>query len=372
MNDNLLSVSSKFRKLQEDIERISHSLQPSYVDVYTRLDQLLSPIQQFHLENARLATERIAQIANANRHWQEMVEQVTASSRVFSDLGQMHETWRRSLIPIQNQIAALQAETKLSLGCVAHRLTASEQLFAGLDFEAIRRSVALPELTTLKLQDSITTLTTTYAALAESIHTYPDIARLPDFSLPGAAREIFVTGHALRVFATSDEPHEDPQAAQLQLVTELEEETSVCIELLETLDPRLATPYRGARDALHSGNPDRVRHILSSLRELWNHVLRRIAPDKDVLAWVGSSNRDLLRDGRPTRKARVLYVCRNLNHGPLTDFVDHDTRALVKLLEFFNRVHELESELSDTQLRAILLRTDSGLTYVLQIWKDSR
>jgi len=38
-----------------------------------------------------------------------------------------------------------------------------------------------------------------------------------------------------------------------------------------------------------------------------------------------------------------------------------------KLIELFNRVHELETELTDEQLRAILLKTDSWLMYILQI-----
>jgi hypothetical protein len=134
----------------------------------------------------------------------------------------------------------------------------------------------------------------------------------------------------------------------------------------------LATPYAGARAALGSDNPDRARHILSSLREFWNHLLRQIAPDDQVLAWVPQDETDLLHEGRPTRRARVLYICRNLNHAPLSDFVVHDTRALVKLVEFFNRVHQLESELTDEQLRALLLRTDSWLTYILNIWEGSR
>ena len=41
--------------------------------------------------------------------------------------------------------------------------------------------------------------------------------------------------------------------------------------------------------------------------------------------------------------------------------------ALVKLIELFNRVHELETALTDEQLRAILIRTDSWLMYILQI-----
>ena len=82
-------------------------------------------------------------------------------------------------------------------------------------------------------------------------------------------------------------------------------------------------------------------------------------------------HKDLLHEGKPTRHARVLFVCRELNNDPLTDFLMHDTRALVKLIELFNRVHELETQLSDEQLRAILLKTDSWLMYILQISVDN-
>lgn len=44
-----------------------------------------------------------------------------------------------------------------------------------------------------------------------------------------------------------------------------------------------------------------------------------------------------------------------------------DTRVLVKLIDLFNRVRELETKLTDEQLRAILLKTDSWLIFILQI-----
>ena len=100
--------------------------------------------------------------------------------------------------------------------------------------------------------------------------------------------------------------------------------------------------------------------------------MRRLAPDELVFQWIPENKRhDFLHEGRPTRRARVLYICRKLNNDPLTEFLTHDTRALIKLIELFNRVHELESELTDEQLRAILLKTDSWLMYILQIWGNS-
>lgn len=96
-------------------------------------------------------------------------------------------------------------------------------------------------------------------------------------------------------------------------------------------------------------------------------MLRLLAPDEHVLSGVPRNDKDLLRKERPTRRPRVPHIYRNLNYKPLTDFVDQDTCALFKRLEVFNRVHELELELTDEQLRALQLRTDSWLMYILQI-----
>ena len=191
------------------------------------------------------------------------------------------------------------------------------------------------------------------------------------FILLGATRESYTASFTLETLPPWNERDEDETV--IQLVTEAELETLGCIDLLQQLDPSLARLYIGARDALHGNNVDRARHILSSLRELWNHLLRRLAPDDLVAAWIpGVSNqKELLYDDKPTRRARVVYVCRELNSDPRTAFLTHDTRALVKLLELFNRVHELETALTDEQLRAILLRTDSWLIYILQISSEN-
>jgi hypothetical protein len=258
-----------------------------------------------------------------------------------------------------------------SLIDASYRVTLAERLFAGIDFEALRRTVAYPEYHFSQIESVIDQVTLTYGKLADSIRTLPDMAHLPAFALPGATREVFTTGYALDVISIGDVPERERDPSEVQLVIEVEQETAGCIALLQAIDPALARPYIGARDALRGKNADRARHILSSLRELWNHLLRRLAPDQHILPWVSKDDKELLHEGRPTRKARVLYVCRSINHDPLTDFIVQDTRALVKLVDFFNRVHELELELTDEQLRALLLKTDSWLMYILQIVQEA-
>lgn len=378
MYDELRHVGHVFQKLQEDLELISRSLKPSYVGLYEQIELALAPVRQYDFAIGRATALRdavsrqAAEIASASRQWQQMIDQLVTPSPGLADLARTHETWLASLKPTQNQVDQLEAAVKLSLGNVAYRAAISGQLFAGLDFEAIGSTVALPGTNDPALRDALIEMAATYNRVAESIRTVPDITQLPAYVLPGATRELFVAGHVVDAFVDRDKALEDEEASQTQVVAEMEAEASVSISLLQTLDPALATPYVGAREALRGANPDRVRHVLSSLRELWSHVLRRIAPDEQVLEWVPNDRQELLHKGRPTRRARVLYVCRNLDHEPLGEFIDADTRALVKLVELFNRAHELESDLTDEQLRALLLRTESWLAYILQIWGDTR
>ncbi len=378
MGNDFKNFRPAYLKLQEDMERLSRVLKPSYMGIYEQMERALEPIRRHHLEITRaielsgVASSRMLEIIHANQRWQDLIDQATTSARVFEDMTRTHQTWLDTIKPMHDRIAHLQAAAKLSLSDVAYRLTVTERLFAGINFDVLRRAVALPEPAFLKLENVIGDVTLTYGKLADSIRTVPDVTHLPVFALPGATREVFSTGYALDTIYTSGEQERERDSSKVQLLAEVEEEISGCIGLLYAFDPALARPYIGAHDALRSRNPDRARHILSSLREFWNHLLRRLAPDENVLAWVPTDDEELLHEGRPTRRARVLYVCRSLNHDPLTDFIVHDTRALVKMVEFFNRVHELEPELTDKQLRALLLRTDSWLTYILQIWEGTR
>jgi hypothetical protein len=377
MPDDFKTAKTALAKLHLDMEAINRLAKPSYLSVIEQMERTLEPIRRQQLEISR-ALERsgtvawIQEIAGANQRWQELIKQASATSRIAESLAATHQSWLERIKPIQHDfshLSQLQASAKLALCDTSLRLTATERLMAGIDFEAIKSRFQIEMPVISGLESSIAHAAASYGSLAESLREISDITRLPSFVLPGATREIYTTSFALETLRPWDERDEEEAETEIQLVAEAELETSGCIALLQQVDPGLARPYIGARDALSGNNTDRARHILSSLRELWNHLLRRLAPNDLVAAWIpGIANqKDLLHEGKPTRRARVLYVCRELNSDPLTDFLLHDTRALVKLIELFNRVHELETELTDEQLRAIVLKTDSWLMYILQI-----
>ena len=375
MSDNLKVAKTTLAKLHRDMEAVSHLAKPPSLNVIEQRRRMMESICK-RLEISRTlkmsgATAWMQDFVNANQHWQEMIKQATATSRIAENLTAAHQSWVERIKPIQSDnshLSQLQALAKLDLCDVSLQLAATERLMAGIDFEAIRSSFQIEMPAIPRLEDSITHAATSYRCSAESLREISDIMRLPNFVLPGATREIYTTSFALNTLHPRSEQNDDVEIEN-QLITEAETKTSGCIALLQQVDPRLARPYIGARDALHSSNADRARHILVSLREMWNHLLRRLAPNDLVVAWIpeAPNQKGLLHEGKPTRRAKVLYVCRELNNDPLTDFLADDTQALVRLIELFNQVHALETKLTDEQLRAIFLRTDSWLMYILQI-----
>ena len=370
---SLRGVGLSISELQKDFDRINQSSK-LLTDFHSQIENAIEPLRRFReqMRRSALASQRMTEIVKANQHWAHVIDQATASSRMVADLTHAHRTWARDFKSLHDQVAGLQVAAKLSLVNVAYRLTVSERMFARIDVTGIRQSIALPEHTILQFRALNNDLTATYRKLAESLPTYADITRLPKFVLPSATREIFIANHAVDALGVYDEGELDRDLAEFNLVEKTIEETSNCTALLKAVDPQLATIYLGACDAARGDNPDKARHLLVSLRELLSNLLRKIAPDERVLTWIPKGSDNWLHEGRPTRRARLHYLCREIEHGPMDDFVISDTKATVKFIELFNRIHQPEVKLSDKQLHALLHRTESFVTFIVQIWMESR
>lgn len=313
----------------------------------------------------------MGEILRANRRWQDLIKQATATHQIFEDLNRIHKTWLDLIKPADTSLVHLQTAASLSLYNMKRRLIITEQLFSGIDLTTLKQKIELPNFNISEHWNTLRDVISSYEKLSDSIKTIREVARLPIFSLSGATREIFTTAYALdAIFVCEDSRADDTE--KIQVIAEVKQEICDVRTILQDVAPDLVRPYNGACDAVDSGNTDKTRQFFVSLRELWNHLLRRLAPDDRVKEWLGEDNKELLQNGRPTRRARVLYLCRNLNNDQLTDFVDKDTDAFVEFMELFNRgVHQLNLTLTDEELRVLLIRTDSWLMYILQIWKET-
>jgi hypothetical protein len=135
---------------------------------------------------------------------------------------------------------------------------------------------------------------------------------------------------------------------------------------LRKIDTGLPDLLHGAREALNTANPDRARHVVASTRELITHVLHRLAPDDGIRAWTDDVH--YYENGRPTRRARLLYINRGINVDPLSNFVDADVKSVLTLINALHAgAHEITSRLTDRQLRALVDRMESLLLFLLRL-----
>jgi hypothetical protein len=162
----------------------------------------------------------------------------------------------------------------------------------------------------------------------------------------------------------------DTEGEAAAIDASLDEAVPSIDDLLRQFDNSLLPLIMGARQSLSGKNPDRARHVTTSLRELLTRVIHALAPDDDVKSWTRQSD---LYQGGPSisRRERLLYLCRNINEGVFTDFLRDDVSATLSFIDLLNAgTHTVESQLTPAQLRLIVKRAESMLIFLLEIRND--
>ncbi|MEA5043777.1 MAG: hypothetical protein VB075_04230 [Petrimonas sp.] len=135
---------------------------------------------------------------------------------------------------------------------------------------------------------------------------------------------------------------------------------------LSKVEPRLYKMWKGAIEAYNSNNTDRVRHFSISIRELYTHLLQILAPEDAIKKW--STDPTYYHEGRPTRKARLLFICRNINNSPFNTFVKKDIDATIAFIDIFQKgTHDIDPIFTPNQLLTIKSKAESTLKFLLQI-----
>jgi predicted ABC-type ATPase len=190
---------------------------------------------------------------------------------------------------------------------------------------------------------------------ASMLYLKPALSRLPAVE--------YYNGAILANRLTGQKETEEDHDTQDGIVLETRE---VLNDFLSRLNPKLIAMRDGAREALSSTNPDRVRHFSISLRELFTQVLDQLAPDHEIKEW--TSLPEHYRNGKPTRKTRLLYICRFINQKPLVRFVEKDIDAAVEFMNLFQRgTHAVDAQYTAAQLTALEVRMDSTLRFIFEV-----
>lgn len=193
-DDDIKTAKTALAKLHQDMEAINRLAKPSCLSVVEQMECTLEPIRRQHLEISRAfemsgTMARIQEIVSANQHWQELIEQASATNRIAESFAAVHRSWLERMKPLQpdfSRLSRLQASAKPALCDASLRLAATERLMAGVDFDATRSRFQVEMSVIAGRENSIAHAAASFGGLAESLREISGITRLPAFVLPGA------------------------------------------------------------------------------------------------------------------------------------------------------------------------------------------
>ena len=336
-------------------------------------ETMVRQIQEQQAETYRMLENSLAahytELSKATRQLYDLSLSTTFTPNI---LEQVHASWLPELHRVAMPSEHLERIAQAALSDIAYDVSVTERFLSQFDYDVLGSHLNVQLSVISDVQSAMSSLWASYHGLAESFVSVDDFVQLPSFVLPEATQGLRVKGRALESLQLSPQLAGDDAPSETEIIQEDHGDTVGLSSLLGEIDPDLVPMYVGAVESLDGTNPDRERHVLTSLRTLWDEVFRVMAPDSAVTAWAEAQalpNEEYFHEERPTRRARLAYVLRNVNSDPITQYVDANVRAALKLHDLFQRVHNKSSGLNQEQLRVVLLDTRVSLEYFIRVWK---
>jgi hypothetical protein len=311
-------------------------------------------------ESARSASSSTLNILNDLRPRISAVEQLNAVS----------PSWRREVEDLRRLHSLPDVRIESALGVHLTRITErtllAQDALAGIHRRDVGAALGVADATRRAVENRFVRFADSYSRLFESFeHPRTSILTLPPRLSELPAVEFFNGIDLLRATSFSDEPEDEFEEDRQDAREEIAGETDGALPaLLSKLNPELLRLWEGARQARRSSNPDRVRHFATSLRELLTHVLHQLSPDDELRTW--SSSAADFANNRPTRKARLRFIAREIDHGPFTEFVEKDINATLAAFNLFHAgTHAISSRLTEPQLAALQAKVESAIYFMI-------
>lgn len=145
----------------------------------------------------------------------------------------------------------------------------------------------------------------------------------------------------------------------------IDENSSLADRKIETVNKDWLILLKGAEYSLLSKNPDKVRHTITSLRELMTQILHHFAPDSEVKKEF--TDPKYYHNGRPTRRTRLQFILnKKYQNATLLEVIDADITACLALFDLYQEgTHKIVSTIGDDELLFILKRTKLSIEQLI-------
>jgi hypothetical protein len=351
---------------------IKNSLTPffsSYADIISSMQPEIERLKDLHL-----STTIMDAVNHANSGLSNLFAEQNSFAKLAEEAASVHRHWLTE-IEFVKHLGSITEAAKFALdshfeSIAQVSLLAQERLLNSAWID-LKKSAIYKTNEMASALESFGNLSENYNSLVRSFsYQESDITDFPPFVSRLPPIEILTSSDLLDTISrnNTEEYVEKADALEFEIREEIE---SSLEELLNHFNPEIRRLWLGAKEAFFSTNPDKKRHVVVSLREMLTLILHGIAPDNEISKWTTEPSH--YHEGKPTREARILYVCRDINHGPFTQFVNKDIESHIKFIRLFQRgTHEININFTDQQLKALLVRSEALARFLLVTGKNTK
>lgn len=248
-------------------------------------------------------------------------------------------------------------------GKIAGLTKSAETMLSKFAWNDIGKTIQLHRDSKYALNKSFLSLSDEYSNLLKLHQDEPTSYFNVGLLTTGASKEFYTSAVVLEAISETEELI----SASDNIAKEIQYENEYSLNnYLPKIHPDLLNMWKGAVETFYSTNSDRTRQFTVSIRELFTHLMQRLAPDDCIKGW--STDPSLFHEGRPTRKARLKYICRNISSNSFDKFVEKDINATNEFIGIFQEgTHSLENKFSPYQVTAIKSKAETTLKFLLEI-----
>lgn len=243
----------------------------------------------------------------------------------------------------------------------------AEKSLSNFAWAEIGNKIGLSDVSKELVSSSFLGLATDYSDLIKSFGASP--SSFLDIG-PSVSRLIPVEYYTGANFLEVITAEEEFTTEEELIKNEIQYENEYSLNLyLPKINTGLLNMWKGAIETYNSNNSDKVRQFTVSIRELFGHLMHTLAPDEEIKKWTADKNEPTFyHDNRPTRKARLHYICRNISSKPFNKFVEKDIQATLEFIAIFqDGTHSIESGFTPAQLIALKSKAEATLKFLLEI-----
>lgn len=240
----------------------------------------------------------------------------------------------------------------------------TEKSLASFSWANLGHKIGLNELSKNLIGNSFIGLSKDYSELLKSFGENPSsYIELSPTLTKLAPVELYTGANLLELLSTDEEITTEEEL----LKNEIQYENEYSLNLyLPKIHGGLLNIWKGAIETFNTNNSDKVRQFTASLRELFTHVMHQLAPDDQVKNWTAEPT--FYHQGKPTRKARLHFICRNISNKPFDKFVEKNIQATLEFIDIFqDGTHSIESGFTPQQLIAMKSKAETTLKFLLEI-----